>query len=76
MSALNMSFKFYRMQLKLLLFILMLLGAPILSIAAFGPNVVLAQNANERGVRVGPSGLALPRFVSLKSNQVLFEAAV
>lgn len=70
MSAQTMSLKFYKMQLKLLLSILMLLGAPILSIATFGPTAALAQNANDRGVRVGPSGLALPRFVSLKSNQV------
>jgi len=31
---------------------------------------VFAQAANERGIRVGPSGLPLPRFVSLKANQV------
>lgn len=29
-----------------------------------------AQSAGERGIRVGPSGLPLPRFVSLKANQV------
>lgn len=33
-------------------------------------NPVFAQSGNERGIRVGTSGLPLPRFVSLKSNQV------
>ncbi len=38
----------------------------------FGPGSgsAFAQSTDERGIRVGTSGLPLPRFVSLKSNQV------
>nr|WP_306264529.1 SH3 domain-containing protein [Pararhizobium sp. IMCC3301] len=41
-----------------------------LSAAGFVQQPAFAQSIGERGIRVGPSGLALPRFVSLKSNQV------
>lgn len=70
MSAQTMSLRIYKMQPKLLLSILLMLGVAITSIVTFGPTSAHAQSTNERGVRVGPSGLALPRFVSLKSNQV------
>lgn len=70
MSAQTMSLKFYKMQPKLLLSIVLMLGISVVSVVTFGSSIAHAQSTNERGVRVGPSGLALPRFVSLKSNQV------
>lgn len=45
--------------------VLLVLAAPGLAL-----QPAFAQSIGERGIRVGPSGLALPRFVSLKSNQV------
>tara|TARA_R110001592_G_scaffold267716_1_gene533765 strand:+ start:357 stop:1025 length:669 start_codon:yes stop_codon:yes gene_type:complete len=48
------------------------LVAVLLALAVPGlvPQPAFAQSNDERGIRVGPSGLALPRFVSLKSNRV------
>ncbi|MEP0522061.1 MAG: SH3 domain-containing protein [Hyphomicrobiales bacterium] len=70
MSAQTMSLRIYKMRPKLLLPILLMLGISLASVVTTGSTTAFAQNANERGLRVGPSGLALPRFVSLKSNQV------
>lgn len=61
-----------RMQLGLTLSVATL-SLAVLVFAIIGTainNPAYAQSANERGIRVGTSGLPLPRFVSLKSNQV------
>lgn len=70
-----MSLKLSNMRQKLHLSLIALLGLTmfgLVSLTLVAPNQAYAQaqSTNERGVRVGPSGLPLPRFVSLKSNQV------